>query len=213
MLHPHTDLRFISDACGRGVVATQFIPRGTVVWVRCRLDQTLPASRIRALRGEYRAATQRYCFVDRRGDYVLCWDHARFVNHSCEPNCISPGGFELDLAVRDIEPGEQITNHYAALNLDHRFECECGAPSCTGFVRPEDAPARVAAWDLALAEALPRVGGVEQPLWSLVKRKRDLLAASAGQLAVESAAAHLVGVGRPLAQTGPRAVRAPSLAG
>lgn len=205
MLHPHTEVRLISDRCGLGVVATHPIPAGTVVWTRCALDQTLPATRVRGLRGLYRRATQHYCFVDRRGDYVLCWDNARFVNHSCEPNCISPGGFELDLAVRDIAPGEQLTNHYAALNIDHRFACECGAPSCTGAVRPSDAGWRVAEWDALVAAALPQVELVDQPLWALVRGKRALLETARGEREALSAAAHLLGAGRPVLQ-GPRRV-------
>ena len=35
------------------------------------------------------------------GISILCWDNARFVNHSCEPNCLT-GGFDFEFAIRDI---------------------------------------------------------------------------------------------------------------
>jgi len=37
MIHPHTELRFISEQVGHGVLATQIIPRGTMVYVKDRL--------------------------------------------------------------------------------------------------------------------------------------------------------------------------------
>ena len=40
MIHPHTELRFINDEIGHGVVATQFIPAGTITWVLDELDRT-----------------------------------------------------------------------------------------------------------------------------------------------------------------------------
>jgi hypothetical protein len=193
MLHPHTELRLISERCGYGVVATRFIPRGTVVWVRCGLDQTLPAHRVAGFQGPYRTAASHYCYVDRRGDFVLCWDHARFVNHSCEPNCISPG-LELDLAVRDIAPGEQLTNHYGALNLDHRFHCECGAPSCQGEIRGLDVHDRVPSWDALLWSAARDVERVEQPLWDILQDadSQALIAAARGLAALPTSGWHLV---------------------
>ena len=38
MIHPHTELKFISKEVGNGVVATQFIPAGTITWVLDKLD-------------------------------------------------------------------------------------------------------------------------------------------------------------------------------
>jgi hypothetical protein len=46
MLHPHTELRFINEQIGYGVIATHFIPRGTVTWVRDDLDQTFSRAQV-----------------------------------------------------------------------------------------------------------------------------------------------------------------------
>jgi hypothetical protein len=41
MIHPWTELRFINDSIGYGVFATQFIPKGTIVWALDDLGPTL----------------------------------------------------------------------------------------------------------------------------------------------------------------------------
>lgn len=38
MIHPNTELKFISNQVGYGVVATSFIPAGTITWVLDKLD-------------------------------------------------------------------------------------------------------------------------------------------------------------------------------
>ena len=39
MIYPKTELRFISDEIGHGVVATEFIPAGTITWALDKLDR------------------------------------------------------------------------------------------------------------------------------------------------------------------------------
>jgi uncharacterized protein len=70
---------------------------------------------------------------------------ARFMNHSCEPNCEaetadSPNGTRVFInALRDIPQGEELTYNYG-LTLDERhtptlkkqFACYCGSAKCRG---------------------------------------------------------------------------------
>ena len=62
------------------------------------------------------------------------WDHACQVNHACDPNC---GGHDLgfELALRDVWPGEQLTEDYDEFKLpdDPPFPCACGAAVCRGL--------------------------------------------------------------------------------
>jgi len=59
---------------------------------------------------------------------------ARYVSHSCEPNCGIKNLFEI-VAMRDIEANEEITWDYAMTeNSDFRMECKCGTSSCRGIV-------------------------------------------------------------------------------
>jgi hypothetical protein len=170
MIHPHTELKFISEQIGYGVVATRLIPQGTVTWVRDDLDQKFKYKEVERLPPVLRQMVDKYTFIDARGDFVLCWDLARFVNHDCQANCLS-AGYEFEIAVRDILPGEELTDDYGLLNLVESFPCECGRAVCRRTIRPDD-PVRLAdRWDQALREAFPHVGRVEQPLWPLVKEK------------------------------------------
>ncbi|GMA25969.1 hypothetical protein GCM10025864_37280 [Luteimicrobium album] len=61
-------------------------------------------------------------------------------NHSCEPNLWWDGPFEL-VARRDIAPGEELTNDYAASTVDPDFAmtCRCGATICRETVTGSDA--------------------------------------------------------------------------
>jgi uncharacterized protein len=66
---------------------------------------------------------------------------ARWINHSCAPNCIaddSSGEVHI-LALRHIRPGEELFYDYGLIiderytpKLKQRFACRCGAKSCRG---------------------------------------------------------------------------------
>jgi hypothetical protein len=119
LIHPDSELRFIDPAIGYGVFATSLIPKGTFTWVRDRLDQIVEPGLDTQLPEMLAALLHRYSYLEPRGR-VLCWDQARFINHSCHANCRSTG-FDLELAVRDIQPGEEITDDYGSLNVDYEF--------------------------------------------------------------------------------------------
>ena len=48
MIHPDTELQFINDEIGHGVVATKLIPAGTITWVLDKLDREFTKARILA---------------------------------------------------------------------------------------------------------------------------------------------------------------------
>jgi len=60
---------------------------------------------------------------------------ARFINHSCNPNCGHLQGTEL-YSIAPIAEGEELTYDYScAMSKDaERFECHCGSPQCRGQV-------------------------------------------------------------------------------
>ena len=77
-------------------------------------------------------------------DSTIKGNWARFINHSCEPNCVAEkwlvnGEYRMGIfAKRDLEPNEEIS-------IDYRFEtfdsadlanekCYCGAPTCRGTI-------------------------------------------------------------------------------
>jgi SET domain-containing protein len=68
-------------------------------------------------------------------------NEARFINHSCAPNCESviEGRRVFIEAIRTIEPGVELTYDYQIHrdeddpdNVDEIFACHCGAPQCRG---------------------------------------------------------------------------------
>jgi SET domain-containing protein len=172
VIHPHTELRFINPEMGFGVFATRFIPRGTLTWVRDELDQVVPADRIAALAPVYRALLEKYTFRDASGQYILCWDLGRFMNHSCVPSCL---GLEADfeVAVRDIQPGEELTDDYGTLHLQAHegFDCRCGATGCRGRVGAGDGAAQADAWEALWGPALGLLGQVPQPLGPVLENR------------------------------------------
>lgn len=58
-------------------------------------------------------------------------DATAFINHSCEPNAymrVAPGDRIIFFALRDIEPGEEITMNYR--DPTHPEVCRCGSQKC-----------------------------------------------------------------------------------
>jgi len=69
------------------------------------------------------------------------WNPARFINHSCAPNCEAEWDEERlwIVALRDIQPGEELAFNYGYDLEDYReHPCLCGAPECVGFIVAED---------------------------------------------------------------------------
>lgn len=61
------------------------------------------------------------------------------LNHSCEPNC-GLAGSALLVAMRDIEPGEELTFDYAMCDASDydEFKCLCEVSTCRGVVTGSD---------------------------------------------------------------------------
>ena len=163
MIHPHTEVRFINDQVGYGVVATQFIPKGTITWAKDQLDREFDYKQLNSFPDVYKEILEKYCYRDNRGKYVLCWDIARYVNHSFNSNCISTP-YEFEIAVRDIRPGEELTDDYGYLNISEPFDCLPEAGSKRTRVMPDDLLHFHDIWDAKLLEAFKYFNGIEQPL-------------------------------------------------
>lgn len=162
MLHPHTIVRHINDIVGYGVFATEFIPRGTITWVRDALDRELTSEQINMLPEAVREAGLTYAYRNAAGNYILPWDNTRFVNHSFYANTmLTPYGFEI--AIADINKGEQITNDYGTLNIIESFE-----PVDEGherkWVHPDDIGRFHREWDDIIQKSIVSIPVINQPL-------------------------------------------------
>ena len=85
-----------------------------------------------------------FLFIVDRGiviDGGVNGNDARFINHSCDPNCesvIEDRRVFIE-AVRAIKPGDELTYDYQIgrdkndpPDVDEVFSCRCGATSCRG---------------------------------------------------------------------------------
>ena len=74
------------------------------------------------------------------------WNPARWINHSCAPNCTAENhdGRIWIVSRRDLLAGEELTFNYGYDLTDYRdFPCRCGAANCVGFMVAEEYFARV----------------------------------------------------------------------
>ena len=167
MIHPHTEIKFISPVKGYGVVATQFIPKGTITWVHDTLDRTFTPNEVASMPDLFRQIIETYTFRDNQGRFVLCWDNARFVNHSFNSNCLSTA-YDFEIAIRDIHPGEELTDDYGYLNITEPFDAVREPGSERTTVYPDDLLRYHQQWDKTLLNTWPHLKDVPQPLAELL---------------------------------------------
>ena len=166
MIHPKTELKFISNDIGHGVVATEFIPAGTITWALDKLDREFSMEAFKAMDALYQDILDTYTFRNNNGNLVLCWDNGRYVNHSFNSNCLSTA-YDFEIAIRDIHPGEQLTDDYGYLNISKPFR---GIDEGTKrkVVYPDDLLKYSKMWDKKLLKVFNRITKLEQPLRSLI---------------------------------------------
>lgn len=76
-------------------------------------------------------------------DAAVDGNDARWINHSCDPNCdavIEDKRIWIE-TIRDVAPGEELAYDYAYILEDRhtpaakrRFPCHCGATTCRGTI-------------------------------------------------------------------------------
>jgi uncharacterized protein len=119
---------------GQGVFAAEPVPRGRKIGeIRGRALE-VEAARILATRLERVMIVE---VSDKKAiDFSRSTDPMRYTNHSCQPNarlCIRQGRVEF-YALREIEPGEEITVAYGLTHHEGRLACRCGAADCAGWL-------------------------------------------------------------------------------
>jgi hypothetical protein len=170
MIHPNTELRLVDPNIGYGVFATAFIPEGTIVYVKDSLELEVTPTDYLLHTSEMQEVIDKYSYIDERGNRIISWDFAKYVNHCCNCNTISTGyGFEM--AIRDIQPGEQITDEYGVFNLDKEMTLVCGEQHCRKIIRPEDFDDYYQDWDQKIQKSISKLFSVEQPLLPFVDQQ------------------------------------------
>ena len=128
---------------GMGAFATRFIPEGTrlVEYAGERMTPAEADRRYPDVEGE-----RHHTFLFAIDDDVVVdasvgGNEARFLNHSCDPNCdvfVEDGRLWIE-TIRDVAPGEELAYDYAFVLPERhtpaakrRFPCSCGAARCRG---------------------------------------------------------------------------------
>ena len=169
MIHPKTELKFISEDVGYGVVATDFIPAGTITWVLDKFDREFTPKDLEKLEPIYQNILDTYTYRNNKGNYVLCWDIGRFVNHSFNSNCLTTA-YDFEIAIRDIHPGEQLTDDYGYLNITEPFKgIDEGTKRKT--VYPDDLVKYYKVWDKKIEKVFGKITEHNQPLKELISPK------------------------------------------
>jgi uncharacterized protein len=163
MIHPDTELRFVSHQIGHGVFATKFIPKGTITYVDDPLEIHIHPDSPLLKHPVLGKILKVYSILENDGTYELSWDYAKHVNHCCHYNTITTG-WGFDIAVRDIEAGEQIRDDYGMFNVDYDMALVCDFPDCRMYIRTADFDKYSDQWETDAQEALASASQVPQPL-------------------------------------------------
>jgi SET domain-containing protein len=119
---------------GTGGFARADLPAGTRVieYVGERIDKR--ESLARCSRGEpFIFHLDEHWDLDGNVD----WNPARFLNHSCAPNCDAEllDGRIWIATIRPVARDEELTFNYGYDLVDYRdHPCRCGAPGCVGYI-------------------------------------------------------------------------------
>lgn len=107
-----------SKISGTGLFSAQFIPKGATTWqYDSKFDTSFDESDVKEMPEVAREPFLKYAYFDHDlSKYILCSDYQRFINHSPSPNISSTP--TLDIAMRDIDEGEELTCDYAKYEHD-----------------------------------------------------------------------------------------------
>lgn len=186
MIHPNTEVKHISNEVSYGVVATKFIPAGTITWVLDKLDREFSPLEFQEMDPLYQNILDTYSFRNNKGNMVLCWDNGRYVNHSFNSNCLTTA-YDFEIAIRDIQPGEQLTDDYGYLNISEPFR---GIDEGTRrkVVYPDDLLKYYKVWDKKIQRVFSNIMKVDQALESLVSNEiwKEVEAVINGEIEMKS---------------------------
>ena len=129
---------------GLGAFATEFIPKGVRLIEYAGERLTTEQADARYPDDGRRHHTFLFAIDDDVViDAAVDGNEARFINHSCDPNCdavIDDARIWIE-SIRDIEPGEELAYDYAYILEERhtpaakrRYPCGCGAANCRGTI-------------------------------------------------------------------------------
>ena len=100
-------------------------------------------------------------------DGNVSYNTARFINHSCDPNCETEiiRGHIWVIALRDIKKGKEIAYNYNYNIEDYEdHKCVCGSKRCVGYIVDEDYWPRLKKKEKAKKEKLKKAKKVKKKI-------------------------------------------------
>ncbi|ONK69689.1 uncharacterized protein A4U43_C05F25710 [Asparagus officinalis] len=144
-----------TEACGWGVVALEALEKGDFVieYIGEVINDALCEQRLWDMK--YRG-DQNFYMCEVRKDFTIDatfkGNTARFLNHSCDPNC-KLEKWQVDgetrvgvFASRSIEVGEPLTYDYRFVHFGTMVKCFCGAQNCQGFLGSKRKTNQLSCW-------------------------------------------------------------------
>ncbi|MEJ2587000.1 MAG: SET domain-containing protein-lysine N-methyltransferase [Deltaproteobacteria bacterium] len=127
-----------SDLGGRGVFAVEKIHKDEVVAIKAgHIIHSDDIAGITASVGDYALQIHDGVYLGPTSKDEI-ERMTIFINHSCDPN-IGFLGQIVYVAMRDIEPGEELCHDYAMERTDdYSLKCCCGSGYCRGTITGED---------------------------------------------------------------------------
>ncbi|MCB9480680.1 MAG: SET domain-containing protein-lysine N-methyltransferase [Desulfobacteraceae bacterium] len=170
MIHPDTTIKNINPIIGNGVFALKDIPKGTIIVARDTYDLVINENEFLKLDPVLKNSMETYMYRDKNKNFVLSWDHAKYMNHSCCSNTMMTD-YDLEIAVRDIKAGEEITTEYGILNIVESYEIYCGCKNCRKILKTDDLKTYGDIWDQTIKESLLLINTVAQPLITVLSKE------------------------------------------
>lgn len=118
----------LSKIQGIGLFADQYISKGSLIWkFRPDFDLCVEKSKILSLSESAKRQFLRYAYLNSQTNmYVLCFDDARFFNHSDNPNCNTIESSDdkegVEIAGKDIQKGEELTVDYKGYDAEYDYK-------------------------------------------------------------------------------------------
>ncbi|OGH83858.1 MAG: hypothetical protein A2301_00300 [Candidatus Magasanikbacteria bacterium RIFOXYB2_FULL_40_13] len=117
-----------SEIEGIGLFADEFIPKDTIIWkFTPGFDLKFTADEIKKLPEKVQAYIGKYAWLSKKsGKYCFSSDNGKYFNHSNTPNSLSAYYDDeeevVTKAIRDINPGDEITDNYASFEKNFSEE-------------------------------------------------------------------------------------------
>lgn len=173
MMHPDVIVKK-SKIKEKGLFAKKEIPKGTILW-RASNFKKYTKKQYDRLNKKNKEEIRKYAYEDENGNLFLCKGIERYWNHSCNPNCSYSEKCDVDIAIRDIKKGQELTYDYALLSPKwlKPMKCNCRYKNCRKLIKrlPDNSPIAIKL-NKKTDNAAKFIKKVKQPLLIRGKRKK-----------------------------------------